>query len=118
MVIDLKRGENADTLLNNLYRQTAMETVFGINMVALVDGQPRLMNLQQLLECFLSHRREVVIRRTLFELRKARARAHILEGLAVALANIDPVIALIRKAPSPRCCQTGTDGTCLGARQC
>ncbi len=101
MVVDLKRGENADTLLNNLYRQTAMESVFGINMVSLVDGQPRLLNLKQMLECFIRHRREVVVRRTLFELRKARDRAHILEGLAVALANIDPVIALIRGSSSP-----------------
>jgi len=101
MVVDVKRGENADTLLNNLYRQTAMESVFGINMVALVDGQPRLLTLKQMLECFLRHRREVVVRRTLFDLRKARDRAHILEGLAVALANIDPVIALIRRSSSP-----------------
>jgi len=101
MVIDLRRGEVPEVVLNNLFRQTQMETVFGINFVALVDGQPRLLNLKQLLEAFLRHRREVVTRRTLFDLRKARERAHILEGLAVALVNIDPVIALIKKSPSP-----------------
>lgn len=98
MVIELKRGENVDVLLNNLYQQTAMQNVFGINMVALLDGQPRLLNLKQLLEAFVRHRREVVTRRTLFELRKARERAHVLEGLAIALANIDPVIELIKKS--------------------
>ncbi|MCB1785124.1 MAG: DNA gyrase subunit A [Chromatiaceae bacterium] len=101
MVIELRRGEVPEVVLNNLYQQTQMQNVFGINMVALVDGQPRTLNLKQLLEYFLRHRREVVTRRTLFELRKARERAHILEGLAVALANIDEVIALIKAAPSP-----------------
>ena len=101
MVIELRKGENADVILNNLYQQTAMQNVFGINMVALVDGQPKLLNLKQLLEAFIRHRREVVTRRTVFDLRKARERAHVLEGLAVALANIDPVIALIKKSPSP-----------------
>jgi DNA gyrase subunit A len=96
IVVELKQGENAETLLNNLFQQTPMETVFGINLVALVDGQPRLLNLKQMLEAFVRHRREVVTRRTLFELRKARDRAHVLEGLAVALASIDPVIALIK----------------------
>ncbi|MGH8265568.1 MAG: DNA gyrase subunit A, partial [Steroidobacteraceae bacterium] len=101
VVIELKRGEVADIVLNKLYNQTPMETVFGINMVALVDGQPRLLSLKQLLEAFLRHRREVVTRRTIFDLRKARERAHILEGLAVALANIDGVIALIKASKTP-----------------
>jgi DNA gyrase subunit A len=101
MVIELRRGEVAEVVLNNLFQQTQMQNVFGINIVALVDGQPRTLNLKQLLEYFLRHRREVVTRRTLFDLRKARERAHLLEGLAVALANIDEVIALIKAAPSP-----------------
>jgi len=101
MVIELRRGEVADVVLNNLYQMTQMQQVFGINMVALVDSQPRLMNLKQILQAFLRHRREVVIRRTIFDLRKARERAHVLEGLAVALANIDPVIELIKKSPGP-----------------
>ncbi|MGE0859903.1 MAG: DNA gyrase subunit A [Gammaproteobacteria bacterium] len=101
IVMELKRGESAEVLLNNLYRHTQMQSVFGINTVALVDGQPRTLNLLELLECFLRHRREVVTRRTLFEVRKARERAHILEGLAVALANIDPIIELIKASPSP-----------------
>lgn len=101
IVIELRRGEVAEVVLNNLFQQTAMQSVFGINMVALVDGRPRLLNLKQLLEFFIRHRREVVTRRTLFELRKARDRAHVLEGLAVALANIDEVIQLIKQAASP-----------------
>jgi DNA gyrase subunit A len=101
MVIELRRGEIADVVINNLYQHTQMQSVFGINMVALEDGQPRLLNLKQILEAFVRHRREVVTRRTVFELRKARDRAHILEGLAVALANIDPVIALIKAASNP-----------------
>ncbi len=101
MVIELKRGEVPEVLLNNLYKQTQMQSVFGINMVALIDGQPKLLNLKQMLVAFIRHRREVVTRRTVFELRKARERAHVLEGLAVALANIDPIIALIKAAPSP-----------------
>jgi DNA gyrase subunit A len=101
MVIELKRGEMPEVLLNNLYKQTQMQSVFGINMVALLDGQPKLLNLKQMLAAFIRHRREVVTRRTIFELRKARERAHVLEGLAVALANIDPIIALIKAAPSP-----------------
>ena len=101
IVVELKRGEIAEIVLNNLYAQTPMETVFGINMVALQDGQPKLMGLRELLEAFLRHRREVVTRRTVFELRKARERAHVLEGLAVALANIDAIIALIKSSPSP-----------------
>ena len=100
MVIELKRGEVVDVVLNNLYQQTQLQNVFGINMVALVDGQPRLLNLKQMLEAFIRHRREVVTRRTVFDLRKARERAHILEGLAVALANIDEIIAVIKKSPS------------------
>ena len=101
VVIELKRGEVPEILLNNLFAQTPMETVFGVNMVALVDGQPRLLSLKEMLEAFLRHRREVVTRRTLFELRKARERAHILEGLAIALANIDEMIAAIKASPSP-----------------
>ncbi len=101
MVIELKRGEVPEVVLNNLYKETQMQDTFGMNMVALVDGQPRLLNLKQILDAFLRHRREVVTRRTLFELRKARDRGHILEGLAVALSNVDEVIALIRAAESP-----------------
>ena len=100
VVIELKRGEVAEVVLNNLYAQTPLETVFGINMVALVDGQPKLLGLKEMLDAFLRHRREVVTRRTIFDLRKARERAHILEGLAVALANIDEVIALIKASPA------------------
>jgi DNA gyrase subunit A len=101
IVIELKRGEVTEIVLNNLYAQTPMETVFGINMVALQDGQPKLMSLKEMLEAFIRHRREIVTRRTIFDLAKARERAHILEGLAVALANIDEVIALIKAAPAP-----------------
>jgi DNA gyrase subunit A len=101
VVIELKRGEVADIVLNNLYAQTPMETVFGINMVALQDGQPKLLGLREMLDAFLRHRREIITRRTIYDLAKARERAHILEGLAVALANIDDVIALIRAAQSP-----------------
>jgi DNA gyrase subunit A len=100
--IEIKRGESAEVVLNNLYQQTQMESVFGINMVALVDGRPKLMNLKEMLEAFLRHRREVVTRRTIFELRKARARAHILEGLTVALANIDEMIELIKTSANPQ----------------
>ncbi|HHH45724.1 MAG TPA: DNA gyrase subunit A, partial [Thiotrichales bacterium] len=100
MVIELKRGEVAEVILNNLYQHTQMQTVFGVNMVALVDGRPRLLNLKSMLEAFVRHRRDVVTRRTVFDLRKARERAHILEGLAVALANIEEVIALIRNSPN------------------
>ncbi|MDQ3205243.1 MAG: DNA gyrase subunit A [Pseudomonadota bacterium] len=99
--IEVKRGFTADVLLNNLYQQTQMESVFGINMVALVDGRPQLLNLKQVLEAFVRHRREVVTRRTIFDLRKARARAHILEGLTVALANIDEMIELIKTSANP-----------------
>ena len=101
VVIELKRGESSDVVLNNLYKQTPMQTVFGINMVALHNGRPQLMNLKQVLEAFLAHRREVVTRRTIFDLRKARDRAHVLEGQTVALANIDEVIELIKASPSP-----------------
>jgi len=100
-VIELKRGENADVILNKLYKATQMQDSFGINMVAIVDGQPKLLNLKQVIEAFLRHRREVVTRRTIFELRKARERGHILEGLAVALSNVDEIIALIKAAPTP-----------------
>ncbi len=101
VVIELKRGEVPEVVLNNLYKQTQLQDTFGMNMVALVNGQPKLLNLKQMLECFLSHRREVVTRRTVFELRKARERGHMLEGLAVALANIDDFIAIIKAAPTP-----------------
>ena len=101
VVIELRRGELPDVVLNNLYKHTPLQTVFGINMVALVDGQPKLLSLKEVLEAFLRHRREVVTRRTLHDLRKARDRAHILEGLTVALANIDAVIALIKASPTP-----------------
>lgn len=101
MVIVLKRGEVADVILNNLYQHTAMQSVFGINMVALENGQPRTFSLKEILECFVRHRREVVTRRTIFDLRKSRERAHVLEGLAVALENIDAVVALIRAAKDP-----------------
>jgi DNA gyrase subunit A len=100
VVIELRKGEVADVVLNNLYAQTQMQVVFGINMVALMDGQPRLLNLKEMLEAFINHRREVVTRRTVFLLRKAREKGHILEGLAVALANIDEVIELIKTSPS------------------
>lgn len=100
MVVDLKRGEVAEVVLNNLYQHTQLQNVFGINMVALVDGRPQLLNLKQCLEAFIRHRRDVVTRRTVFELRKARQRAHILEGLAVALSNIDEMIALIKASPN------------------
>ena len=101
VVIELKRGENAEVILNNLYKQTQLQDSFGINMVALVDGQPRLLNLKQMLESFLAHRREVLTRRTVFELRKARERGHLLEGLAVAVVNVDEMIALIKASPTP-----------------
>ncbi len=101
MVIELRRGEVADVIINNLYQQTQMQNVFGINIVALDGGQPRILTLKDMLKAFIQHRREVVTRRTVYDLRKARARAHILEGLAVALANIDPVIALIKASPNP-----------------
>jgi DNA gyrase subunit A len=101
VVIELRRGEVPDVVLNNLYQHTQLQDVFGINMVALVDGQPKLLNLKELIEAFVRHRREVVTRRTLFDLGKARQRAHALEGLAVALANIDEIIALIKASPSP-----------------
>src|SRR5512145_2329069 len=100
-VIELKRGENADVILNQLYKDTQMQDSFGINMVAIVDGQPKLCNLKDVIEAFLRHRREVITRRTIFELRKARERGHILEGLAVALSNVDEIIALIKAAPTP-----------------
>lgn len=101
IVMELRRGELSDVFINNLYSQTQMQVVFGVNMVALVDGQPRLLSLKELLEHFVNHRRQIVSRRTSFELRKSRDRAHILEGLGVALANIDPVIQLIKKSPTP-----------------
>ncbi|MCQ4271913.1 DNA gyrase subunit A [Pseudomonas kuykendallii] len=101
VVIELRRGEVPEVILNNLYAQTQLQSVFGINVVALVDGQPRTMNLKDMLEVFIRHRREVVTRRTVFELRKARERGHILEGQAVALSNIDPVIELIKASPTP-----------------
>ena len=110
MVIELRRGETPEVVLNNLYRHSQMQTVFGINMVALDDGQPRTLSLKQMLTAFIRHRREVVTRRTQYDLAKARARAHVLEGLAVALANIDEVIALIRAAGSPAEAKDGLMG--------
>ncbi|MFM8555898.1 MAG: DNA gyrase subunit A, partial [Betaproteobacteria bacterium] len=101
VVIELKRGEVPEVVLNNLYKQTQLQDTFGINMVALVDGQPRLLNLRQMLDAFLSHRREVVTRRTVFDLRKARERGHLLEGLAVAIANVDEMIEVIKASPTP-----------------
>ncbi len=107
MVIELRRGEVAEVVLNNLYKQTQMQTVFGINMVALYDGRPHCMNLKEILAAFIDHRREIVTRRTIYNLRKARERAHILEGLAVALANIDEMIELIKTSPNPQEAKTG-----------
>jgi DNA gyrase subunit A len=101
IVIELRRGELTDVVLNNLYKHTSLQSVFGINMVALHEGQPKLLNLKQMLEAFLSHRREIVTRRTIFDLRKARDRAHVLEGQSVALANIDEIIALIKASKTP-----------------
>ena len=101
LVIELKRGEVPEVVLNNLYKQTQLQDTFGINMVALINGQPKLCNLKDLIQVFLSHRREVVTRRTVYTLRKARERGHVLEGLAIALANIDEFIAIIRNAPTP-----------------
>lgn len=101
IVIEVKRDAVGEVVLNNLYSQTQLQVSFGINMVALHHGQPKIMNLKDIIAAFVRHRREVVTRRTIFELRKARDRAHILEALAVALANIDPIIELIRHAPTP-----------------
>jgi DNA gyrase subunit A len=106
-VIELKRGEVPEIILNNLYKLTQMQETFGMNMVALVDNQPRVLNLKQFLDAFLRHRREVVTRRTVFDLRKARDRGHVLEGLAVALSNVDEVIALIKAAPTPAVAKEG-----------
>jgi len=105
-VIELKRGEVPEVVLNNLYKQTQLQDTFGMNMVALINGQPKLCNLKDLIEVFLEHRREVVTRRTVFNLRKARERGHVLEGLAVALANIDDFIRIIRESPTPPVAKT------------
>ncbi len=110
VAIELKRGEMPEVVLNNLYKLTPMQDTFGMNMVALVDGQPRLLNLKQMLDAFLRHRREVVTRRTIFELRKARERGHILEGLAVALSNVDEIIALIKASETPAIAKEGLMG--------
>jgi DNA gyrase subunit A len=107
IVVEIKRGEVGDVILNNLFSQTSMQCVFGINMVALVDGQPQLLNLKQVLDAFLRHRREVVTRRSIYELRRARARAHVLEGLALALANIDEVIEMIKNSANPAAAKAG-----------
>src|SRR5205809_4768581 len=115
MVIELKRGELPEVVLNNLYKMTQLQDTFHMNMVALVDGQPKLLHLKDLLEAFISHRREVVTRRTVFELRKARERGHILEGLAVALSNVDEVIALIKKEPTPLDAKRGLMGRAWGS---
>ncbi len=117
MVIELKRGEVADVVVNNLYQHTALQSVFGINMVALDQGQPRLFNLRQIIEAFLRHRREVITRRTIFDLRKSRERAHVLEGLAVALENIDRIIALIKAAADPAEAKTRLMGQTWPAKQ-
>jgi DNA gyrase subunit A len=110
VVIELKRGEIPEVVLNNLYKETQMQDSFGMNMVALVDGQPRLLNLKEFIEAFLRHRREVVTRRTVYDLRKARERGHVLEGLAVALSNVDEIIALIKAAPAPADAKAGLTG--------
>jgi DNA gyrase subunit A len=110
LVIELKSGEVPEVVLNHLYKQTQLQDTFGINMVAIVEGRPKLLNLKEMLSCFLSHRREVVTRRTVFELRKARDRGHILEGLAVALSNVDEIIALIKAAPTPADAKRGLMG--------
>jgi len=107
VVIDLRRGESAPVILNNLYKKTQLQSIFGINMVALLDGQPKLLNLRQILEAFIRHRREVVTRRTVYDLREARKRAHTLEGLAIALANLDPVIELIKTSSDPAKAKAG-----------
>ncbi len=107
VVIELKRGEVPEVVLNNLYKETQMQDTFGMNMVALLDGQPQLLNLRQILDSFLRHRREIVTRRTIFELKKARDRGHLLEGLAVALSNVDEIIALIKAAPTPPVAKEG-----------
>ena len=117
IVIELRRGEVAEVVLNNLYAQTPLETVFGINMVALQDGQPKLMSLKEMLDAFIRHRREVVTRRTIYDLRKARERAHVLEGLAVALANIDEIIALIKASPAPAEAKTALMSAGLACRR-
>ena len=117
VVIELKRGEVAEIVLNNLYAQTPMETVFGINMVALQDGQPKLLSLKEMLDAFIRHRREVVTRRTIYDLAKARERAHVLEGLAVALANIDAIIAVIKAAPAPAAARRSFAVTALARRR-
>jgi DNA gyrase subunit A len=116
MVIELKRGEVADVILNNLYQHTALQSVFGINVVALEGGQPRILNIKQIIEAFVRHRREVVTRRTLHDLRKSRERAHILEGLAVALENIDPMIALIKAAKDADEARVGLMGRSWSAK--
>ncbi|MFO1322036.1 MAG: DNA gyrase subunit A [Burkholderiales bacterium] len=110
VVIELKRGEIPEVVLNNLFKETQMQDTFGMNMVALLDGRPKLLNLKEFIEAFLRHRREVVTRRTVYDLRKARERAHILEGLAVALSNVDEIIALIRSAPTPADAKAGLMG--------
>ena len=110
VVIELKRDVIPEVVLNNLYKQTQLQDTFGMNMVALVDGQPRLLNLRQMIECFLAHRREVITRRTVYELRKAREKAHTQEGLAVALDNVDEIIALIKAAPTPADAKRGLMG--------
>lgn len=107
IVIEVKRTESGEVLLNNLYSQTQLQNVFGINIVALIDGQPKILNLKELIEAFIRHRREVVTRRTVYLLRKARERGHILEGLAIAIANIDVIIELIKQSPSPAHCTYG-----------
>ncbi len=117
IVIEVKRDAVGEVVLNNLYSQTQLQVSFGINMVALHHGQPKIMNLKDIISAFVRHRREVVTRRTIFELRKARDRAHILEALAIALANIDPIIELIRRAPTPAEAKSGADFASVGSGQ-
>ena len=116
IVVDLRRGETPEVIVNNLFSQTQLQSSFGINMVALVDGQPKTLNLKEMLSSFIRHRREVVTRRTIYELRKARERGHILEGQAVALANIDPVIELIKNSEKRASCKRAFECGVMGAR--
>jgi DNA gyrase subunit A len=116
VVIELKKGEIPDVVLNNLYKQTQLQDNFGMNMVALIDGRPKLLNLKEILDAFLKHRREVITRRTVYELKKARERGHILEGLAVALANVDDIIKIIKAASTPPDAKKSTYGEVMEIR--
>jgi DNA gyrase subunit A len=118
VVIELRRGEVGDVVLNNLYAQTQLQSVVGINMVALVDGEPKILNLKQMIEAFVRHRREIVTRRTVYLLKKARERGHVLEGLAIALTNIDDIIDLIKSSPYFCRCTRRADGPIMGTWGC